>query len=254
MLGFSLSSRTHRGCAVVTIGGALDWSSSAQVLVRLQRVLAARPSFLVLDVTGVTRVDQEGTDVLAATRAQATRWPGVPCVLVDADLGVVTRLLSGDGVGAPPRMPSVLAALQGATTAGSPRTARVLLTADHASPRRARGFVADWCAEWDVEALTWSATLAASELVTNAVLHAAGVMELVLTLGAGELRLSVRDGQGDPPVLLHAGPLDDHGRGMALLDTVVDDWGVLPADDGAKVVWCVLSSPAATVPEPELAV
>jgi anti-anti-sigma regulatory factor/anti-sigma regulatory factor (Ser/Thr protein kinase) len=240
MPGFTLTSYTHQGCAVVTLRGALAVGAGAQLLVRLQRVLADRPSFVVVDVSGVTEADAGVAQVLVDLRAQASRWPGVSCMLVDEDAGVVARLLSRNGSEVLPRLLSVVAALHASTAAGLPRVARMLLPAEHTSPWRARQFVAEWCREWEIDALAWSATLTASELVTNAVLHSTGSHELALAYRKGALRLSVRDGQGDPPVQLRPGTDDETGRGLNLVRALVDDWGVLPTDEGGKVVWCRL--------------
>ena len=39
-----------------------------------------------------------------------------------------------------------------------------------------------------------------------------------------------------PPAVRHAGPLDEGGRGLSLVDRLADDWGVTPASAG-KAVW-----------------
>jgi len=86
------------------------------------------------------------------------------------------------------------------------------------------------------------ASLAVSELVSNAVMHAAGEIGLkVSPLGSG-LRLEVRDSSSHLPVVDAASPdqlLANRtmaGRGLAMVASVCDRWGADPLPKG-KVVW-----------------
>ncbi|MFD8570774.1 ATP-binding protein [Streptomyces sp. NPDC059639] len=83
--------------------------------------------------------------------------------------------------------------------------------------------------------------LCVSELVTNVIDHVGEgtpVTVLVRDGDGGRTRIEVTD--PDPralPVLLHAAPVDESGRGLALLGAVAVRWGVR---QGAheKTVWC----------------
>lgn|GEM_PF-865152 len=134
----------------------------------------------------------------------------------------------------------------------------------------ARRFVASTCDRWGIDAVMDELTLAVSELVTNAVLHARTEIEVQLCVTAGQVTLSVVDRDPRPPVIrpvrldlladLDAvgpdlGPsvladLDDRhpasyvgssgsiagGRGLLIVDALADEWGVAERTEG-KEVW-----------------
>jgi anti-sigma regulatory factor (Ser/Thr protein kinase) len=85
--------------------------------------------------------------------------------------------------------------------------------------------------------------LCATELVTNVIEHVGEgtpVTVRVLDTGDGRTRVEVTD--PDPralPLLLRATAMDEHGRGMALLDALAQRWGVEQGAD-RKTVWCEL--------------
>ena len=115
-----------------------------------------------------------------------------------------------------------------------------------ATPRSAgaaRGFVRDVLGEVGHEPWSEAASLAVSELVTNAVLHAHTEVELVVVTGPDHVRLEVRD---DNPALPAARSYDDHattGRGLELVAAVSDSHGVESLGPAGKVVWCCISAP-----------
>jgi len=118
---------------------------------------------------------------------------------------------------------------------------------------------------WEMPELLIDATLLVSEVVTNAVLHGRGEVSLTLAVADGQLEVGVTD--EDPTRLpVRRGPATSEGtvatavrpalsaepdpspmwaeggRGLRLLDTLADDWGVArPA--GGKQVWFRLSVP-----------
>jgi anti-sigma regulatory factor (Ser/Thr protein kinase) len=96
--------------------------------------------------------------------------------------------------------------------------------------------------------------LLASELVTNAVRHAGpaahdpaamdNAIDLVLELGAGEMRMSVHDdGPGFVPPKMN-GDRREGGRGLMLVDSLCKDWGVQTEGEGCTV-WCTIEAAAA---------
>ncbi|MBB1255882.1 ATP-binding protein [Streptomyces alkaliterrae] len=91
--------------------------------------------------------------------------------------------------------------------------------------------------------------LIASELVTNAVRHAALLSPQIgveVALSPGWVRLSVEDGHPYRPRALAADPDGEHtgGRGLLLVKAVVGEWGgtcdVEQTAAGGKVVWAAL--------------
>ena len=84
-----------------------------------------------------------------------------------------------------------------------------------------------------------TATLLASELTTNALVHGQGRVELRLRLTRDRLVLEAVDGGQHMPRRRRAGDDDEGGRGLHLVATLADRWGFRAIDDG-KVVWAEL--------------
>jgi len=80
------------------------------------------------------------------------------------------------------------------------------------------------------------AALLASELVTNAVLHATGPLRVSVESGVGHVRVTVQDGTIVVPRVLDADPEATSGRGMQLVDALALRWGAEPTSSG-KSVW-----------------
>jgi anti-sigma regulatory factor (Ser/Thr protein kinase) len=100
--------------------------------------------------------------------------------------------------------------------------------------------VAQACLDWGFGAQIGPATLVASELVTNALVHAGTGPVVSVARYGPRLRVAVRDGNGRRPQPQDV-DLDHHsGRGMLLVAAVSHAWGVLPTLGGGKVVWAVL--------------
>lgn len=93
------------------------------------------------------------------------------------------------------------------------------------------------------EARVDDATLAASELVSNAVLHGREPLSVLITLSEGVLRVEVRDGSPISPSFSMLDPTAMTGRGLLLVASAADRWGVEPLDAG-KAVWFELDAEA----------
>ncbi|MFG2003964.1 SpoIIE family protein phosphatase [Spirillospora sp. NPDC048911] len=86
-----------------------------------------------------------------------------------------------------------------------------------------------------------TAVLLTSEIVTNAVRHAQGPVDLVLRHSERELTIQVSDRSTLQPQARLAGPDDETGRGLQLVDALADRWGSRPSNDG-KTIWCTIST------------
>jgi hypothetical protein len=124
----------------------------------------------------------------------------------------------------------------------------MILDPTPASPAVARAYSDHVLAEKgcsdDVRA---DARLVVSELVTNAVLHARTTIELNVFVGDDALRIEVSDqGRDRPQIWAHDGT---SGRGLPILEALVQSWGVLDLGSG-KTVWCEMTLPASSAGPP----
>jgi Histidine kinase-like ATPase domain len=81
-----------------------------------------------------------------------------------------------------------------------------------------------------------SLCLVASELVTNAVLHARTVLVLTLELRPGVARIAVRDRSPARPAVCSYSSEAVTGHGLAVVAALSRTWGTVPDGDG-KLVW-----------------
>ena len=87
------------------------------------------------------------------------------------------------------------------------------------------------------------AVLLVSELVTNAVVHAVGEVEVEVDVNDNALRVAVRDGAANRlPAPRPRSLISDHGRGLWLLSLLSSGWG-FDADQSGKVTWFELTRP-----------
>ena len=93
--------------------------------------------------------------------------------------------------------------------------------------------------------------LLVSELVTNAVLHAATDTRVSASLHDGLVSVAVGDyDPGHAPFLAERGSMATNGRGVMLVDALATDWGIDLRDD-SKVVWFEVSYDESGVAAPE---
>jgi anti-sigma regulatory factor (Ser/Thr protein kinase) len=86
------------------------------------------------------------------------------------------------------------------------------------------------------EEVSECAALLTSELVTNAVLHAATPFTVTLHLMADRIRVDVADANPMVPSIKDYAADAATGRGLTLFNTLASDWGVQPVK-GGKIVW-----------------
>lgn len=110
--------------------------------------------------------------------------------------------------------------------------------------QQARHWVVDACHDIGRSDLAECAELGTSELVTNALLHARGPVQVRVRGTRDHPRVEVRDASAEPPSLPQPmGENDDEllptfGRGLAIVARCAQAWGAEVEGDG-KVVWFV---------------
>lgn len=99
------------------------------------------------------------------------------------------------------------------------------------------------------QSITWEGTvgdavLMVSELVTNAVRHAPGLLLLEITIQMDTLHVAVVDDAPGSPVLHHPDPDDADSTGLIIVNALADRWGHTPGSS-RKTVWFDLVLPSA---------
>jgi anti-sigma regulatory factor (Ser/Thr protein kinase) len=121
-----------------------------------------------------------------------------------------------------------------------------------ASVPLARQFISELLDRWEMVDLKEIAMLLASELVTNVLVHASTELALVVAVADGSLEVGVTDldPHSTPSVLpklqqiqtaLKDEVLAEGGRGLALVDLLSNEWGVVGFPHG-KQVWFRLNA------------
>jgi anti-sigma regulatory factor (Ser/Thr protein kinase) len=119
---------------------------------------------------------------------------------------------------------------------------KLALPASPTSAGVARAFVRRWCSDLDSADTRDAVALCVSELVTNALDHAAPPYELRVARGCGRLRVEVTDASTGLPFVRPFEPTDGRGRGIFLVEHVSTQWGVEPTRAG-KTVWAEFATP-----------
>lgn len=109
------------------------------------------------------------------------------------------------------------------------------------SPREARRFVARALREVDSPELSEITTLVVSELAANAVGHARSVYRVSLSVESGRIRLGVSDDSREEPMPRGAEKAATTGRGLRLVDSLVDRRGVRRSGEG-KEIWAEIAT------------
>ncbi|MFJ2111807.1 MULTISPECIES: ATP-binding protein [unclassified Streptomyces] len=120
--------------------------------------------------------------------------------------------------------------------------------ADLAAVPEVRHALREMLRHWEERDSAEVAELLMSELVTNALVHTETGAVVTATVADSHLRVEVRDFVAAlPHRLLPDRPAPDdatHGRGLALVRSLADDWGIRARPVG-KVVWFELNGEAA---------
>lgn len=119
----------------------------------------------------------------------------------------------------------------------SPQRADRWLPGHNLSVPQARAWARDWLAVSAIPEDVWDASLLAiSELVTNAVRQEEDTIRVTLTAEDGSLLIEVYDKGHRTPAVIDAALDSTGGRGLHLVATFCEDWGVREERVG-KVVW-----------------
>lgn len=110
------------------------------------------------------------------------------------------------------------------------------LLSDPAAVPAARSWATHRLAAWELEDAMFTTELVVSELVTNAIRHARGPVQLRL-IRDHTLICEVSDASNTAPHMRRARLSDEGGRGLLLVAQLTQRWGTRHAREG-KTIWC----------------
>lgn len=225
------------GLPTLTVGGTLTMVSGELLRDAIAKVRRRHRAAVLIDVSALTVTDKDAVAVFARIMLEALQWPDV-LVLVCAPAVEVMKLLGAEVLDPRLLFDSVAAGRSAALVSVPPVTEDLLPVPDAA--RWARNVVTDACLRWDEPDLVGSAALVASELVTNAAMHAHTMMTMQVRLRLCHVHIAVFDGSATHAVPRQAGPGSAGGRGLHLVDASSAAWGSTSLSTG-KVVWSALA-------------
>jgi anti-sigma regulatory factor (Ser/Thr protein kinase) len=115
------------------------------------------------------------------------------------------------------------------------RCVHLALSAEPKAPAAARAFVSEVAADEDQD-LVDALALLTSEVVTNAVIHARTPIEIGVARDEDRVLVAVGDRNLARPEQQPYRPERSGGRGLMIVRSLSDDWGVTTYENG-KSVW-----------------
>lgn len=222
---------------VVRPRGVLDALTAADLRGALLDCLAEQPVAVVLDASALLLADDLALTVLAGVARESARWPGARILVAGAAPDLVA---AADRMAVQPYLtfcPDVATALAQVSAWPVPPVARQTIAPDRFAPGVAREIVREFCEANHVTGDFATAQVIASELVTNAVVHAGTSIDFSVRLAGTELHVAVRDGDLRPARIV--GVMEESaegGRGLVLVDALARAWGSMSGSAG-KTVW-----------------
>jgi anti-anti-sigma regulatory factor len=218
---------------VVRLAGPLTLDTAPRAREHLLKALAAQPAVVVADVADLEVPDDVTLTLFPAVARHAAAWPGIPLVLAAPGRRLRAALERTAVMRYVPVEATVAAACR-AVDRTPPRRVTEVMPGGPETVSVARAMTRAACTRWDQPATSDTAELVVSELASNAVRDAGGVIEVSVSLHERYLHLAVRDRSVEPARI---GRHD--GRGLMLVDAMTAGWGSTRLPDG-KVVWATL--------------
>ncbi|MEZ0090100.1 SpoIIE family protein phosphatase [Streptacidiphilus sp. EB129] len=183
-------------------------------------------------------VERPGQDITHGLQSLADALSAGPPGIED-----LADRLSHEAPGAPGTGDDMaLLLLRRSADPGGPRPLRAVQHVHQADPEglvEARMTLRQALATWGAVSSS-DIELAADELITNALVHTDGGAQMTIELLTGaprRVRLEIRDCSSEWPRRRTPGETATSGRGLLLVDSLADRWGVDPQGAG-KSVWC----------------
>jgi anti-sigma regulatory factor (Ser/Thr protein kinase) len=118
---------------------------------------------------------------------------------------------------------------------------------DPQSPSLVRRWLRGVLDHWKISgARQQEISLIASELATNAVMHAKSAYVVLVRRQPNSVQVAVADGDPRLPQPRSSPPEEPGGRGLKIVAAVASRWGATPVEHDGKIVWCEVESGEAT--------
>ncbi|GAA0962370.1 ATP-binding protein [Virgisporangium aurantiacum] len=219
--------------AVVRLAGPLTFDTAPSARTHLLKAVAVQPVVVVADVAELEVRDDVALTLFPAVARHAAAWPGIPLVLA-APSRWLRAALERTAVMRYVPVEATVAAACAAVDGTPPRRVTELMAGGPETVSTARAVVRAACLRWEQSAISETAELIMSELASNAVRHAGGIIEISVSVRRRYLHLSVRDRSYEQARIGR-----NNGRGLMLVDAMTTGWGSTELPDG-KVVWATL--------------
>lgn len=121
----------------------------------------------------------------------------------------------------------------------------MLFAAEASSVRAARQFVVETLADFPTPFVE-DIVLLASELATNSVTHGRSGFTLALDVDVNALRVEITDDAGELPRKRTPMADEPYGRGLHIVDSLAESWGVGLSPEGGKTIWVLVPLPASS--------
>lgn len=218
------------GVEVLSVRGPLDDADARPLLDAVHDALGHEPRPVVLDLQDAGELTPGVRTVLGSMPPLPAGWPLASVVVRPS---VDTPSLDGWL-----RASDRDEALAQVERRALPRT-RIDVEHSVHGPSLARAAVTACAQELGLRAARDDVVLLVSEMVTNAVRHAAPPVRLEIQAGEQDVVVAVCDGSPEPPAPRTAGADAEGGRGMLLVHLLTSDHGVRVGQPG-KAVWARL--------------
>lgn len=230
----------------VTVAGHLFLPDTAPLIATLAAALSTAPHHVVVcDVSALqTPLSEHLLIAFPAALRRSGGWPHTSLHLAAPNPLLAARLTHLHMDRYLPVHPTLDAALASATTETALAARHLTLPPEPVSLHTVRTAVTDlWPAEASIDCA--AATLVANELAANAITHVARPFAVSLALARSRMLVAVSDPSRHEPVLRPIRrPSAVNGRGMHVVATLSQDWGVRLVHPKGKTVWASLTAPA----------
>ncbi|MCW2615466.1 MAG: ATP-binding region atpase domain protein [Frankiales bacterium] len=222
------------GVDVLSVTGPVLADEVDSLVRAVEQAWSRFPRAVVLDLRGVTSLASEVVAALTGLSERSRPWPHPSLLLCCLPVGTAVP-----GVTVHDDRDQALQHVDDRSPA--PRE-RLPLPHGPQGPGRAREIVAAWVERFGLQELGDDLELVVSEMVTNAVRHAAAPVSLEVEADGRQVLVAVNDGSPDAPTARGADADAEGGRGLLLVDLLSAEHGVRP-DPPGKTVWAALVDP-----------